>query len=72
MYHIQGLLIFSSDGVFFVKGFATIGGICGAGLQKRAESAGQLVLFFLSVLIFGKGTRKTVPYVYFWAIFGLF
>ena len=46
MYHIQGLLIFSSDGVFFVKGFATIGGICGAELQKRAESADQLVLFF--------------------------
>ena len=75
MYHIQGLLIFSSDGVFFVKGFATIGGICGAGLQKRAESAGQLVLFFWLVLIFGKGTRKTVPLClflgYFWSILNL-
>ena len=36
MYHILGLFIFSSDG--YKK-------ICGAELQKRAESADQLVLF---------------------------
>ena len=69
MYRIQGLLIFSSDGVFFVKGFATIGGICGAGLQKRAESAGQLVLFFWLVLIFWERHAKNCAIM---SIFGLF
>ena len=58
MYHILGLLIFSSDG--YKK-------ICGAELQNRAESADQLVLFFWLVLIFGKGTRKTIL-GYFWYI----
>ena len=37
VYHILGLLIFSSDG--YKK-------ICGAGLQNRAEGADQLVLSF--------------------------
>ena len=43
--------------------------VCEAELQKRADNAGQLVLFFWLVLIFGKGTRKTVPLCLFWDIF---
>ena len=32
--------------------------VCEAELQKRADNAGQLVLFFWLVLNFGKGTQK--------------
>ena len=46
--------------------------VCEAELQKRADNAGQLVLFFWLVLIFGKGARKAVPLCLFWAIFDLF
>ena len=59
MYHILGLLIFSSDG--YKK-------ICGAELQNRAESVDQWCCFSSWCKFLGKARKKPRHYVY----FGLF